>query len=109
MPMMLTTTTARRDFPMDIPPTILDAIRSAPSHEPHWLTLAKHYHDKGNDDLVLVVRHHWQCLRDTVANGMPPEQVIAEMSDWLVRQLAQDARKAVPTPKSRPPNSPPQG
>ena len=88
-------------------PTILDAIRSAPGHEPHWLTLAKHYNDKGNDDLALVVRHHWQCLRDTVASGMAPEQALAEIPDWLVRQLAQEARKAVPTPNP-PPNATPQ-
>ena len=37
MPMLPTTTTARRVFPMDLPPAILDAIRHDPDHEAHWL------------------------------------------------------------------------
>jgi hypothetical protein len=43
MPMMPTTTTAHRVFPMDIPSAIFDAIRREPDHEPHWLALEAHH------------------------------------------------------------------
>jgi hypothetical protein len=79
---------------MDIPPAILDAIRREPDHEPHWLALAQYFRDNGNDDLAIVVRHHWQALQDNVASGMPPERVLAEMPEWAVQVLAQKAREA---------------
>jgi hypothetical protein len=81
-------------MPMDIAPAILDALRREPDHESHWLALAQHFRDNGDDDFPIVVRHHWQALRDTVASGMPPEQVLAELPEWVVQELAQMSGEA---------------
>jgi hypothetical protein len=79
---------------MNIPPTLLDAIRREPDREAHWLALAQHFCDNGNDDFAIVVRHHWQDMQDAVASGMPPEQVLAELPEWAVQVLAQKVREA---------------
>jgi len=89
--MMPTTTTARRVFPMDLPPAIADAICREPDHEPHWLALSRYLDDNGEYDLAMVVRHHCPVFRESSDSGRSVEDGLRTFS---VRDAARVARRA---------------
>jgi hypothetical protein len=78
---------------MIAPADILAHIQAEPTVEAHWLKLAAHLRDNGQDDLAAVVRGFWPVLAENLAAGTTMEETL-QIAPGDVRRLARVARNA---------------
>jgi hypothetical protein len=72
---------------------IVARLTAEPATERHWLDLAAHLRDNGEDERATVVRGLWRLFAEGMKNGEPADAVL-RFPEWLVRCTAWRIREA---------------